>query len=731
VTAHEFGIPGFPRTEQTVAVQHLVLATGNAHKVQEIRAMLGEGYRYGTLKDFPAAPLAIEDGGTFAENAEKKARSLLSWLASSRAIPGEELFVLADDSGLEVDALQGAPGVHSARFAALDDGRTGNSADSENNAKLLRLLAHVPPPQRSARFRCALAWAEMPPDKSSSNAVPRLRFYDGTCEGHIAIEPSGTAGFGYDPLFIPNGFHVSFAELGENVKNRISHRAKALAALQQARTAGVRSASGRIGRPRLSTEPLLINPALLSARDPGEADLHMKYTALAIVSAGLLALPVVAQNTPAAGPAPSVIKPASAITNKPPSNPEAASVLKTQQDRVGYAVGVSIGQSLKRQNYEINPDMLGRAVADILSGKQPLLDDTEARSVYTSYQTELRTKAEMKRKELGEKNKVEGERFLAANKTKEGVQVKIVNVSSNKTAELQYKVLQEGTGPIPGTNDTVVTQYRGTFPDGKEFDSSSKRGQPAEFPVTGVIKGWTEALQSMKVGSKWQLYLPPELAYGERGFGQDIGPNAALLFELELIGIKPKTPPPAAAQPVVTSDIIKVPSQEELKKGAKIEVIKASDLEKLQKEAAAQKQDTAPKPGRRRRSNLGRLDFGLAASDRSQPFFLLRHDGLRLIHRRGSPPARPGGNVTAGRHRESRPDRCGSPDSRPISLGVRHRPFPHAGRGDFLSRRRSCPQRPDAGRGPDAPRKRDRGDLHRTQGRLRDGDSGELPAAGR
>jgi FKBP-type peptidyl-prolyl cis-trans isomerase FklB len=326
----------------------------------------------------------------------------------------------------------------------------------------------------------------------------------------------------------------------------------------------------------------------------------MKYTALAIVSAGLLVLPVFAQNNPAAAPTGPAIRPATPATNRPPSNPEAASVLKTQQDKVGYAVGVSIGQSLKRQEYDINPEMLGRAVADILSGKQPLLDDGESRTIYTSYQAELRQKMEAKRKEQAEKNKAEGEKFLAANKDKEGVKIKTVVVSSNKIAELQYKVLQEGSGAMPTTNDVVTVHYQGTLVDGKEFDSSIKRGQPIEFPVTGVIRGWVETLQMMKVGSKWQIFVPSELAYGDRGKGQDIGPNATLIFEIELVGIKPKTPPPtaaaASAQPVVTSDIIKVPSQDELKKGAKIEVIKASDLEKLQKEAAAQKQDTAPKP---------------------------------------------------------------------------------------------------------------------------------------
>lgn len=144
---------------------------------------------------------------------------------------------------------------------------------------------------------------------------------------------------------------------------------------------------------------------------------------------------------------------------------------------------------------------------------------------------------------------------------------------------------------MPKADDTVVTHYRGTLISGTEFDSSVKRGKPAEFPVNGVIKGWTEALQLMKKGSKWQLFIPSELAYGERGAGADIGPNATLIFDIELLDIKAKPVAEVAqgAQGAVTSDIIKVPSAEELKKGAKIEVIKASDVEKLQKESEAAK----------------------------------------------------------------------------------------------------------------------------------------------
>jgi XTP/dITP diphosphohydrolase len=212
----------------------LLIATRNAHKVAEIQAILGNGFRCLTLDDLPGAPKVVEDAATFAGNATKKATELSRWLVSTNAATGvqsEDFAVLADDSGLEVDALGGAPGVHSARFAALErsaDGSSagggGNSPDADNNAKLLRLLQDVPPAQRTARFRCVLARV----------AAGKVELFDGACEGRIALVASGAGGFGYDPLFIPAGFAQSFAELGEDVKNGISHRAKALAALKAA-----------------------------------------------------------------------------------------------------------------------------------------------------------------------------------------------------------------------------------------------------------------------------------------------------------------------------------------------------------------------------------------------------------------------------------------------------------------------------------------------------------------
>jgi XTP/dITP diphosphohydrolase len=215
----------------------LLIATRNTHKVGEIQAILGAEFQFLTLDDFPNTPKVIEDADTFAENATKKATELARWLSNSSLITRHSsLFVLADDSGLEVDALNGAPGVHSARFAALD--KNENSKDADNNAKLLRLLKDVPLEKRTARFRCVIALVPVVHGKIESASPvcfadefePQL--FDGACEGRIQLSASGQSGFGYDPLFVPDGFTQSFAELGEEVKNRLSHRAKALEKLK-------------------------------------------------------------------------------------------------------------------------------------------------------------------------------------------------------------------------------------------------------------------------------------------------------------------------------------------------------------------------------------------------------------------------------------------------------------------------------------------------------------------
>ncbi len=219
----------------------LLIATRNLHKVEEIHAILGGQFELLTLEDFPAAPAVVEDAETFVGNALKKADTLANWLAAGisnlKFQISNPAFVLADDSGLEVDALHGEPGIHSARFAALD--KLENSPDADNNAKLLRLLKDTPLENRTARFRCVIALVPVP-EKRIENASPvcladefPTQIFDGACEGVIQLSASGAKGFGYDPLFVPDGFTKSFAELGEEVKHKISHRAKALEQLTQ------------------------------------------------------------------------------------------------------------------------------------------------------------------------------------------------------------------------------------------------------------------------------------------------------------------------------------------------------------------------------------------------------------------------------------------------------------------------------------------------------------------
>jgi XTP/dITP diphosphohydrolase len=223
-----------------------LIATRNAHKVGEIHAILGAGFQYLTLDDFPDAPKVIEDAATFAGNATKKAVELAKWLVETQnsKLKTRNFYVLADDSGLEVDALNRAPGVYSARFAALDAGAGENSKDSDNNAKLLRLLKDIPREKRTARFRCVIALTPVQHATRNTQHVAspvcyadelelQTEIFDGACEGWIEFAPRGQGGFGYDPLFIPSGYELSFAELGEDIKNRLSHRSKALEKLKQ------------------------------------------------------------------------------------------------------------------------------------------------------------------------------------------------------------------------------------------------------------------------------------------------------------------------------------------------------------------------------------------------------------------------------------------------------------------------------------------------------------------
>jgi len=196
-------------------------------------------------------------------------------------------------------------------------------------------------------------------------------------------------------------------------------------------------------------------------------------------------------------------------------------------------IGTGLGANLKKQSVEVDSNLVSQGLKDTMSGGKTRLTQEEAQAVLKEVQTEVQKQQQEKMKETADKNKAEGEAFLAANKSKDGV----VTLPSG----LQYKILTAGTGPKPTASDSVVCNYRGTLINGTEFDSSYKRGQPATFGVGQVIKGWTEALQLMPVGSKWQLFVPSSLAYGERGAGAEIGPDSTLIFEVELLSIQDKT----------------------------------------------------------------------------------------------------------------------------------------------------------------------------------------------
>lgn len=257
----------------------------------------------------------------------------------------------------------------------------------------------------------------------------------------------------------------------------------------------------------------------------------------------MLAASVCAQQTPPAKtqtiPAAQAQTAPAAKSGELPAAPgQTATPFANDADKFSYALGMNLGENLHRQSVDINPDELAQGVRDALAGGKTLMTDEEARAVLTQVQAQVREKQQEKMAATGDTNKKEGEAFLAGNKGKEGV----VTLPSG----LQYKIVTQGTGPKPTANDTVVCNYRGTLINGEEFDSSYKRGQPATFPVSGVIKGWTEALQLMPVGSKWQLFVPSDLAYAERGVGGAIGPNATLIFEVELLSIQAKSDKPAA-----------------------------------------------------------------------------------------------------------------------------------------------------------------------------------------
>ncbi len=256
--------------------------------------------------------------------------------------------------------------------------------------------------------------------------------------------------------------------------------------------------------------------------------------------------------------------------------------LKDDKDKLSCSLRMNVGRFVWGNELELDIDTFLQALRDRAAGKPTLLTDQE----YPALMNQLLRTNQVRRLA---RTKEQGEKFLEENKTKPGV----VALPSG----MQYKILTEGSGPQPKTNDVVTVHYRGTLIDGKEFDSSYQRNQPATFNLGGVIKGWTEGVSMMKKGAKWQLFIPSSLAYGDNaGPGGGTPPGATLTFEIELINFEtpPAPKPPPLPQPV-TSDIIKVPSKEEMEKGAKIEVIKPEELERLQKEQQLKEQQLKEK----------------------------------------------------------------------------------------------------------------------------------------
>jgi FKBP-type peptidyl-prolyl cis-trans isomerase FklB len=286
-------------------------------------------------------------------------------------------------------------------------------------------------------------------------------------------------------------------------------------------------------------------------------------TAVTTLATGLFFLgTALAQQTPApaASPAPAA-KPSQTPAAKPPAakpgqssaakKPAVPFTLKTPKDKTSYAIGLSVGKSLAKDSIDVDIAVLLRGLKDALANGKVLMTDDEIKATMIALQTDLRKRQAEQAQIAADRNKKDGDAFLAANKALDGV----VTLPSG----LQYKILTEGSGPKPTASDTVVCNYKGTLLDNTEFDSSYKRGQPATFPVSGVIKGWTEALQLMPVGSKWQLFLPPDLGYGPGGNPRGgIGPNSTLVFEVELLSIQPK--PEAAAAPPTPAATSALPS---------------------------------------------------------------------------------------------------------------------------------------------------------------------------
>lgn len=257
--------------------------------------------------------------------------------------------------------------------------------------------------------------------------------------------------------------------------------------------------------------------------------------AAAAVAGAQSGKPAAPAQKPAAQPAPAA----------PSSQPSTAGKPEALNDRASYVIGYNLGRTLKQNDVQASSDLILKGLRDGLAGEKGMLTDEEMQSTMQAFQQQVQSQQATKQKALGEKNKTEGEAFLAKNKTRAGVKT--------TASGLQYEVLKEGTGPTPKATDTVTVNYKGTLMDGTTFDSSYDRGQPATFVLNQVIPGWTEGVQLMKVGSKYKFYIPSNLGYGEQGAGGVIGPNAPLIFEVELMSIgqpggAPGTPGAAEGQ---------------------------------------------------------------------------------------------------------------------------------------------------------------------------------------
>jgi FKBP-type peptidyl-prolyl cis-trans isomerase FklB len=263
----------------------------------------------------------------------------------------------------------------------------------------------------------------------------------------------------------------------------------------------------------------------------------------ALLAANAFGQTAPAAQTPAAKPpastSPAAAKPQGGTAAKKPGTATAAKpgtstapTLKTDREKAAYAIGANIGRSMKKEGVQLDPALIARGIKDGLGDGKLLLTDEQAQAALVTFSGEMKKRQDAQVAAMGAANQKEGDAFLAANKAKAGV----VTLPSG----LQYKVISAGTGPKPTAEDTIKCNYKGTLINGTEFDSSAKHGGPADIPVGAVIKGWTEALQLMPVGSKWELYVPSGLAYGNRAAGPDIGPNSTLVFEVELLAIEPK-----------------------------------------------------------------------------------------------------------------------------------------------------------------------------------------------